>query len=163
MTDKIRFDPVTGWDPEAVARAFHETYERLAPEHGYETRKASAVPWEQVPANNRALMVDVADTVLARLSHSASDELLDFEGRYFAARDEVARLEAERDRLQAVVDVADDFWPLIESIYDQARGTWEHDDPRMKYVTVQISKVDLPTLHAAYALPPASASVDGDA
>jgi hypothetical protein len=33
---------------EALARLFHETYERLAPEFGYETRKASAVPWEEV-------------------------------------------------------------------------------------------------------------------
>lgn len=39
-----------------VARKFHESYERLAPDHGYETRAASAVPWEQVPANNKALM-----------------------------------------------------------------------------------------------------------
>lgn len=67
----IPFDPSTGWNPEAVARAFHETYERLAPEYGYTTRRASAVPWEQVPENNRALMVDVADEVLARLVHAA--------------------------------------------------------------------------------------------
>lgn len=39
-----------------VARRFHEAYERLAPEHGYDTRPESAVPWEQVPANNKALM-----------------------------------------------------------------------------------------------------------
>lgn len=42
---------------EAVARRFHEVYERLAPLFGYETRPASAVPWEQVPEDNRALMV----------------------------------------------------------------------------------------------------------
>src|SRR4051794_31760624 len=32
--------------------------------------------------------------------------------------------EAGRDRLRAVVDVADDFWPLIESIYDSAVASW---------------------------------------
>lgn len=48
---------------EAVAQRFHETYERLAASHGYETRKASAVPWDQVPANNRALMTAVAAEV----------------------------------------------------------------------------------------------------
>lgn len=42
-----------------VAQAFHEAYERLAPEHGYETRAESAVPWDEVPANNRALMRSV--------------------------------------------------------------------------------------------------------
>jgi hypothetical protein len=65
----------------------------------------------------------------------------------------MGELIAENARLRAVVDAADDFWPLIESIYDAALATWEYDDQRMKYVTVQISKVDLPTLLAAYASP----------
>jgi hypothetical protein len=53
--------------PEQLARAFHESYERHAVEHGYETRRASAVPWEIVPAKNRALMVQVAGEMLMRL------------------------------------------------------------------------------------------------
>lgn len=44
---------------ERVARAFHESYERLAPEHGYSTREWSAKPWEQVPLQNRRLMTAV--------------------------------------------------------------------------------------------------------
>lgn len=39
-----------------IAQHFHEAYERLAPESGYETRKESAVAWEDVPENNRSLM-----------------------------------------------------------------------------------------------------------
>lgn len=54
-------------DAEALARLFHETYERLAPDFGYETRRESAVPWEQVPDDNRRLMVAVAAHVLAAL------------------------------------------------------------------------------------------------
>jgi hypothetical protein len=50
---------------ERVARHFHEAYERLAPSHGYETRKASAVPWEDVPYANRSLMLAVVAEVLA--------------------------------------------------------------------------------------------------
>jgi hypothetical protein len=42
-----------------LAQQFHETYERLAPQHGYKTRKASAVPWRDVPEQNRNLMVAV--------------------------------------------------------------------------------------------------------
>lgn len=42
---------------EMIAGLFHATYETLAPEHGYETREASAVAWQDVPANNKALMV----------------------------------------------------------------------------------------------------------
>lgn len=41
---------------EDIARRFHETYERLAPDFGYETRSESAVPWEDVPERNRLLM-----------------------------------------------------------------------------------------------------------
>lgn len=39
-----------------IARAFHEAYERLAPTFGYRTRDASAVPWEDVPEDNKNLM-----------------------------------------------------------------------------------------------------------
>jgi hypothetical protein len=49
-----------------VARAFHESYERLAPEFGYKTREASAVPWEDVPDANASLMRAVARDLLER-------------------------------------------------------------------------------------------------
>jgi hypothetical protein len=42
---------------ERIAQAFHEAYERLAPDHGYKTREASAVAWEDVPADNKNLMI----------------------------------------------------------------------------------------------------------
>jgi len=42
-----------------MAQKFHEAYERLAPEYNYETRKESAVPWEDVPEDNRQLMTAV--------------------------------------------------------------------------------------------------------
>ena len=53
--------------PEGLARLFHETYERLAPEFGYETRTASSVPWENVLEPDRSLMVAIAAAVLATL------------------------------------------------------------------------------------------------
>lgn len=51
-------------DPEKLARAFHESYERLAPDYGYKTREASAVPWAKVPENNKRLMIATAREVL---------------------------------------------------------------------------------------------------
>ncbi len=54
-------------DARETAKAFHEAYERLAPSFGYETRSESAVPWEQVPEQNRALMEAVVAEVLAKL------------------------------------------------------------------------------------------------
>lgn len=59
--------PAEGWDAERLARLFHETYERLAPDFGYRTRDASAKPWEQVPEDSRALMTATCAEVLARL------------------------------------------------------------------------------------------------
>jgi len=50
-----------------MAKLFHETYERLAPEFGYKTREASAVPWEDVPDNNKNLMVAVASEIVRKI------------------------------------------------------------------------------------------------
>lgn len=50
--------------PDSIAQAFHEAYERLAPDHGYETRKASAVPWNQVPEQNKSLMIAVVGALI---------------------------------------------------------------------------------------------------
>lgn len=57
--------PVSLTAAEALARRFHELYERLAPDHGYETRRESAVPWADVPAANRGLMIAVSAQLLA--------------------------------------------------------------------------------------------------
>lgn len=46
---------------ERIAARFHEVYELLAPDHGYETRSASAVPWADVPEPNRSLMIAVGE------------------------------------------------------------------------------------------------------
>jgi hypothetical protein len=40
-----------------VAEAFHDTYERLAPQFNYKTRRESAVPWEDVDPLLQALMM----------------------------------------------------------------------------------------------------------
>jgi hypothetical protein len=51
-------------EAEPIAKAFHEAYERLAPSHGYETRKASAKPWSEVPEQNRGLMIAVVSELI---------------------------------------------------------------------------------------------------
>jgi hypothetical protein len=59
---------------ERLARFFHETYERLAPEYNYETRKASAVPWQLVPENNKRLMIAVAGEVLEHWQETPTNQ-----------------------------------------------------------------------------------------
>lgn len=56
---------------EPLAREFHETYEKLAPDFGYETREASAKPWEDVPEQNKDLMIAVCREILRRRAEEA--------------------------------------------------------------------------------------------
>lgn len=51
-------------EAEEIAKAFHEAYEAWAPRFGYRTRDASAVPWDQVPSQNRALMCRTVQQLL---------------------------------------------------------------------------------------------------
>jgi hypothetical protein len=57
---------------EDVARLFHDTYERHAPDHGYETRKESAVPWESVPSNYKSLMIAVSGVMAEAIRQELS-------------------------------------------------------------------------------------------
>ena len=52
---------------EQLAQLFHDTYERLAPEFGYTTRKSSAQPWADVPEPNKSLMIATAKAVMREL------------------------------------------------------------------------------------------------
>jgi hypothetical protein len=49
---------------EDLARLFHETAERVAPEHGYPERAASPTPWTDAPDEWRRLMIHVCHVLL---------------------------------------------------------------------------------------------------
>jgi hypothetical protein len=55
-------------DAEALAKRFHETYERLAPQYAYKTQVSSAVDWADVPSCNKRLMIAVCAEILAENS-----------------------------------------------------------------------------------------------
>jgi hypothetical protein len=82
---------------EQLAQRFHETYERLAPSFGYETREASAKPWADVPDQNKRLMIAVCGEILASTQFA--------ENANCSAWDEAARIadrfvgKAKRDRI----------------------------------------------------------------
>jgi hypothetical protein len=50
---------------EKIARAFHEVYERLAPNYGWGTQKRSRVAWEALPPQNRDLMIATISFLIA--------------------------------------------------------------------------------------------------
>ena len=58
-----RLEPLT---PIVLAEAFHDTYERLAPAHGYETRVETRNFDASFP--NGKLMIAVCEEILERLS-----------------------------------------------------------------------------------------------
>ncbi len=74
--------------PESFAQYFHEQYEKLAPAFGYETRKASAVPFNELPENNRKLMIAVATLALEKTERyfdqlfAMRSRIQQFVGRY---------------------------------------------------------------------------------
>jgi len=51
--------------PEELAELYHKSYEELAPHFNYETRNESKKPWNEVPENNRELMIAAARRVLS--------------------------------------------------------------------------------------------------
>lgn len=63
-------------DAEFMAKLFHDTYEKLAPDFDYQTRKASAKPWFEVPENNRNLMIAVAEKILSVQKKQAEDDCI---------------------------------------------------------------------------------------
>jgi hypothetical protein len=52
--------------PEQIAEQFHNTYERLAPKFGYVTRIESRTGWQNVPDENKALMIATVKSLIAR-------------------------------------------------------------------------------------------------
>lgn len=88
--------PAVKAKPEQLAEKFHNLYEQLAPEHGYETRKESAVTWENVPAKNKALMIDVCKHLLATCQELSIEELTE---KFY-------QLQYQRDKLLDACDLA---------------------------------------------------------
>ncbi len=65
---ELRMAPMMPMSPEAIARRFHEVYEELAPVYGWQTQERSAVPWDDVPPENKRVMVKT----VTRLIHEGA-------------------------------------------------------------------------------------------
>lgn len=85
---------------EDLAKLFHDNYERLAPSHGYETRKDSAVPWESVPERNKSLMIATCAAVLDEVARREAKAREVFEAIRDFDRVEVVKDAFAYDRLQ---------------------------------------------------------------
>ena len=81
---------------EQLAKLFHETYERLAPMFGYETRDESAKPWSEVPKANRALMIATCAHILEVVALGDEREDQDLHMIEESVRDALADARARR-------------------------------------------------------------------
>jgi len=50
--------------PQQIAARFHETYERLAVHHVWQTQQGCRVPFDELPPGNRSLMIAVVTELL---------------------------------------------------------------------------------------------------
>lgn len=107
-----------------IAAAFHEAYERLAPQHGYETREASAKPWADVPENNRQLMAATVTDLLGRgvitagLPTTERREVVEDPTTRVALRAARVRIE----RLRTAVIAANELTRMITDLGDTYAG-----------------------------------------
>ncbi len=79
-------------DAEFMAKLFHQIYEELAPKFNYETRKASAKPWFEVPENNKKLMIAVAERILVVQKKQTEEDCIE----------DCAAIDSNRDLAKAV-------------------------------------------------------------
>ena len=73
MSEPLTDEQILDMGAGPMAVHFHDTYERLAPEFDYKTRSESAVPWVDVPENQRRLMEATVRVVL-RLTMARFDK-----------------------------------------------------------------------------------------
>jgi hypothetical protein len=58
---------------EAIAKRFHDEYERLAPQYRYDTRRESRVPWESLTPTHQALMTATVEAIFDDLHCAGCD------------------------------------------------------------------------------------------
>lgn len=68
-------------DSELIAKRFHEVYEELAPTMGWETQERSRKTWEELPIENKWLMVKVVEQLM--------EEKIIYKGRNLRAKSEI--------------------------------------------------------------------------
>lgn len=107
---------------EQLAEKFHNLYEQLAPEHGYETRKESAKPWADVPAKNKGLMIDVCKHLLATCQELSIKELTE---RFY-------KVKGQRDRLVDALRAISNS-NTTEGVKNIAIAAMQEIDPKNDY------------------------------
>ncbi len=104
-------------EAQGLARRFHALYEAMAPNFGYETRKESSVPWDDVPEPNRGLMLAVAKVLLSEMGVGRSD------GRVWVAARDYGYEGYEEPQAAFSSEEEADAWVALQPPYSV--GRWE--------------------------------------
>lgn len=95
---------------EEIAKAFHDTYERLGPSFGWDTQQRCKREFDELPPENKRLMIATCKEVRALLAQSAAVEL------------------AHADAI-AVDNFAAELKAKLAKSRDKGRGGWQTCDP----------------------------------
>jgi len=117
-------------DAIALAERFHETYELLAPSHGYETRGDSRVPFDELPASSRSLLVATVGAVVLPAIDLVQSNVA--EGALATIRRmerEAIGLESQRDRAMAIIELFEYERGPLEPEIVQLRRQIEEGSP----------------------------------
>ncbi|MCU1495593.1 MAG: hypothetical protein JWO62_3357 [Acidimicrobiaceae bacterium] len=112
-----RVEPISEEEVDGLARRFHSVYESWAPSFGWDTQEASQVAWDDLPSNQRHLMLTVVREVVAPIARErdtlrakaapepssavAEESLI---ASYVAmAEDSTARAEAAEERVRVLL------------------------------------------------------------
>jgi hypothetical protein len=116
-----RVEPISEEEVDGLARRFHSVYESWAPSFGWDTQEASQVSWDDLPSNQRHLMLTVVREVVAPIARErdtlrakaapepssavAEESLI---ASYVAmAEDSTARAEAAEERVRVLTALAE--------------------------------------------------------
>jgi hypothetical protein len=126
--------------PEQLAHLFHDTYEHLAPQFGYETRKESAKRWSEVPDQNKQLMIAVCGEIMPIIVRS------------YAQPESVKAQDEARSQVRMVLEFVEHFFSTrqmakkILDWIDHTRQNIELDNVTMPRTRETILIEDIETL-----------------
>jgi hypothetical protein len=119
--------------PEDLAQFIHEQYERLAPAFGYETRNISKLPFDEIPENNRKLMIAVSILVLEKTEKYFNQRAAMYYrvyrtvGKYILldlgdiGPSRLKVLEVSKDKVDLKYDTGKEITLDLKTVYEQIR------------------------------------------
>lgn len=93
---------------EDIARVFHEAYERLAPDYAWDTNDSTRVPFDELPSENRELMIHtVSEVMVTWMAERGSLIRYAEEGWALAASRDAEIAALKKERMEILIGTSD--------------------------------------------------------